>query len=85
MRAWSKKRWAIFGAGIIILIIIIVVAAVEGSKKNAYPDYSQLNYTLKDTCKLSSFVQYYIANNFESINTSKISEKQGFPIISKGS
>ncbi|TEY40801.1 hypothetical protein BOTCAL_0420g00070 [Botryotinia calthae] len=64
MRAWSKKIWAIFGAGIIILIIIIVVAAVEGSKKNAYPDYSQLNYTLKDTYSGTDFF-----DNFDYFNT----------------
>lgn len=51
VRAWSKKRWALVGAGLIVLIIVIVVAAVEGTKKSSYPDYSQLKYSLKDTCK----------------------------------
>ncbi|KAF7887262.1 uncharacterized protein EAF02_003909 [Botrytis sinoallii] len=64
MRAWSKKKWAIFGAGIIVVIIIIVVAAVEGSKKNAYPNYSQLNYTLKDTYSGTTFF-----DNFDYFNT----------------
>lgn len=60
MRAWSKKKWAIFVAGIAALIIIIVVVAVEVEKKNAYPDYTALSYSLKDTCKLSSLVLCFV-------------------------
>ncbi|KAH8888722.1 glycoside hydrolase family 16 protein [Thozetella sp. PMI_491] len=52
-RAWSKKRWAL----VVILIILLIVAAVaipiavvKSLKPSAYPDYSKLKYTLRDTC-----------------------------------
>jgi hypothetical protein len=51
VRHWGWKKWAALGAGAVIVIIIVVVVAVVVTKKNQYPDYSQLTYTLADTCK----------------------------------
>ena len=33
----------------IIIIVAVVVGAVLGTRKNAYPDYTPLSYTLQDT------------------------------------
>lgn len=49
-RYWRKRVWAGVAALIAIIIIIAVAVGVTQSKKNAYPDYSELNYSLKDTC-----------------------------------
>ncbi len=51
-RHWGWGKWAGVVAGLVIVVVIIAVAAVEVEKKNAYPDYSALSYTLADTCKL---------------------------------
>ncbi|KAB8303180.1 hypothetical protein EYC80_004627 [Monilinia laxa] len=64
VRAWSKKRLAIVGAGLIVLIIVVVVVPVEVSKNNAYPNYSPLNYSLKDTYSGTDFF-----DNFDYFNT----------------
>ncbi|CAD6453530.1 5834f7c0-8a9b-486d-a0c8-bd864eff9080 [Sclerotinia trifoliorum] len=64
VRAWSKKRWVIVGVGLVVLIIIVVVIAVEVSKKNTYPNYSQLSYSLKDTYSGTDFF-----DNFDYFNT----------------
>ncbi|KAI9149363.1 putative glycosidase [Paramyrothecium foliicola] len=46
---WQKRVWAIVVA--IIVVIAIVVGAVVGTqvKKNAYPDYTELSYSLAET------------------------------------
>jgi hypothetical protein len=50
VKYWGKKAW-IAAVGILVLIIvIIVVVVVEVLKKNAYPDYTKLNYSLAETC-----------------------------------
>jgi hypothetical protein len=51
VKAWSKKVWISIAAGVMILIIIIVIAAVEVNKKNRYPDYSALKYSVSETCR----------------------------------
>lgn len=61
VRAWSKKTLAIVGAGLIVLIIVVVVVPVEVSKNNAYPNYSPLNYSLKDTCESISLALCFMA------------------------
>lgn len=51
VRYWRKRTWAIV---IVVLVAAIVAGAVAGvlvTKANRYPDYSQLNYSLEDTCK----------------------------------
>lgn len=50
LKRWGKKIWIAVAAIIAILIIIIVVAVVEVEKKNKYPDYSKVTYTVADTC-----------------------------------
>ena len=50
IRHWSWKKWAMLIAGVVIIIVIIVVVVVEVTKKNKYPDYSALTYSLADTC-----------------------------------
>jgi hypothetical protein len=50
VKAWGKKIWFGIAAAVVILIIVIVVAVVETNKKNKYPDYSKLTYTVSETC-----------------------------------
>ena len=57
---WNPKNWGrkmIIGvlAGVIILVVVIIVAAVLGSKANAYPDYSKLNYAVVDNYTGANF------------------------------
>lgn len=52
VRSWSKKVWIGLAAVIVIAIVIgVAVGVTQGKKGSSYPDYSQLTYTLKDTCK----------------------------------
>lgn len=64
VRGWSLRRKLIVAACIVVIIIAVIVGAVEGTKAAAYPNYSQLNYTLKDTFSGSSFF-----DNFEYYST----------------
>ncbi|KAJ5378645.1 hypothetical protein N7509_011764 [Penicillium cosmopolitanum] len=64
VRVWSLRRKLIVAACVVVIIIAVVVGAVEGTKAAAYPNYSQLNYTLKDTFSGSSFF-----DNFEYYST----------------
>lgn len=50
VKSWGWKAWAGIGAVVAIIIIVVVVAVVEVEKANWYPNYSQLTYTLEDTC-----------------------------------
>jgi hypothetical protein len=50
---WGKRAWAGFVAVVVLIIVIIIIVAVEVTKNNAYPDYTQLSYSLADTCKSS--------------------------------
>ncbi|UKZ46342.1 hypothetical protein TrVGV298_000543 [Trichoderma virens] len=54
-RYWSKKVWIGIAVVIVIAIIIGVAVGVTQGKKSSYPDYSQLSYTLKDTCEEKPF------------------------------
>lgn len=47
----NKKVWIGVAAVVIIAIVIGVAVGVTQGKKSSYPDYSQLSYTLKDTCE----------------------------------
>lgn len=53
VREWSKKviTFVVLGVAIIIAIIVAVVVVVE--KKNKYPNYSQLSYSLVGNCMYS--------------------------------
>ncbi len=54
-RYWSRKVWLAVVAVVVIVVVIVVAVAVTVTKKNAYPSYSELSYSLKDTCKFFSF------------------------------
>ncbi|ERS95621.1 uncharacterized protein SPSK_02566 [Sporothrix schenckii 1099-18] len=57
--AWTKKVWALVIGSITAIVVIVIVVAVVVTRNNAnanrYPDYSQVNYTLKETFSGESF------------------------------
>ncbi|KGO73237.1 Concanavalin A-like lectin/glucanases superfamily [Penicillium italicum] len=59
-RGWSLTKKIFLAAGIIVVIVAVVVGAVLGVRANRYPDYSKLNYSLKDSYSGPSFF-----DNFE--------------------
>lgn len=64
-RRWGKRVW--IGLGIVVVIVLAVVPAVvvTEQKKNRYPDYSPLTYSLSETCKLG-------ADHPELVRTSRL-------------
>ncbi|QGI80331.1 unnamed protein product [Fusarium fujikuroi] len=58
-RYWRKRIWATIIIVILVIVIIIVAVAVERARKNMYPDYSPLSYTLKDTYGGESFFDQF--------------------------
>jgi hypothetical protein len=50
VRYWSKRALILSALAVVIVIVIVVAVTVVEVKENAYPDYSQLNYTLVDQC-----------------------------------
>ncbi|KAL7823965.1 family 16 glycoside hydrolase [Trichoderma gracile] len=62
-RYWSRKVWIGIAAVVVIAIVIGVAVGVTQGKKNSYPDYSQLTYTLKDTFQGENFFDNF--NYFE--------------------
>lgn len=58
-RNWRKRTWAGIGVTVILLIVVIVVAAVVGTRNNAYPSYSALNYTLVDDYSGTRFFENF--------------------------
>ncbi|KAH8702005.1 putative endo-1,3(4)-beta-glucanase [Talaromyces proteolyticus] len=46
---WRRRTQIIAGVAVVVVIIAVIVGAYEGWKANRYPDYSALNYSLKDT------------------------------------
>lgn len=52
VRYWRKRSFIWPALGLITVIVIVVAVAVTEVKKNAYPDYSKLNYSLVDNCKV---------------------------------
>ncbi len=61
VRYWSRKAIIISIALIVIIIVIVIAVAVVMVKKNAYPDYSKLNYSLVDHC-----MQYLLVSPYHS-------------------
>jgi hypothetical protein len=59
-RGWSLKKKIFLAAGVVVVIVAVVVGSVLGVRANRYPNYSKLNYTLKDNFSGSSFF-----DNFE--------------------
>lgn len=58
-RGWSGRKKSIIGVCVVVVVVAVIVGAVEGVKANAYPNYSQLNYTLVDTFSGSSFFENF--------------------------
>ncbi|KAJ5259321.1 hypothetical protein N7478_012302 [Penicillium angulare] len=89
-RGWSLRKKLIVAGCVVVVIVAVVVGAVEGVKRNAYPDYSKLNYTLKDTYSgtnffdnfayytstdpTDGFVQYVDSSTASSMNLTYASE-----------
>ncbi|KAJ9205273.1 concanavalin A-like lectin/glucanase domain-containing protein [Paecilomyces variotii] len=58
-RSWGLKTKLAVAAAVVVAIIVIVVGSVEGTKANRYPNYSKLNYTLKETYSGTSFFDQF--------------------------
>lgn len=58
-RYWRKRVWAAIIIVIIVIVIIIVAVAVGKARKNIYPDYTPLSYSLKDTYGGESFFDQF--------------------------
>lgn len=54
-RGWRTRTRLIAVGGVVVILIAIIVGAYEGVKANRYPDYSPLNYSLKDTYEGENF------------------------------
>lgn len=54
-KSWSKITILCVAAAIVCIIVGIIVGAVIGTRENAYPDYSPLNYSLQDTYSGTGF------------------------------
>ena len=55
-KTWSKKVWIGIGVGVVLVIAIAIgvgVGVSEANKRNAYPSYAQVAYSLKETCRWS--------------------------------
>jgi hypothetical protein len=48
-RYWRKRVWAGVAAVLIIIIVIAVAVGVTQAQNNAYPNYTELSYSLKET------------------------------------
>lgn len=51
-KSWRKRTWAMVVGAIVAIIVIVVAVAVVVSKKNRYPNYTALTYSLADTCEI---------------------------------
>ncbi|PKY03768.1 putative endo-1,3(4)-beta-glucanase [Aspergillus campestris IBT 28561] len=58
-RGWSLRTKLIVGFVGIAVVIAVIVGAVEGTKKNRYPDYSPLDYRLVDSYEGESFLEKF--------------------------
>ncbi|KAI8623821.1 glycoside hydrolase family 16 protein [Xylariaceae sp. FL1651] len=54
-RYWRRRTWVIVAAVIVVILVIVIVVPVEVTKANRYPNYSKLNYALKDEYSGSTF------------------------------
>lgn len=54
-RGWTTRTRIIVAIVAVVVLIAIIVGAYEGVKLNRYPDYSPLNYSLKDTFQGANF------------------------------
>lgn len=51
VKHWSKKAFLLAALALAAIIVIAVVVAIEVEKKNRYPSYTALSYSLTDTCE----------------------------------
>ncbi|PLB52080.1 putative endo-1,3(4)-beta-glucanase [Aspergillus steynii IBT 23096] len=58
-RGWSLRTRLIAGVVVVVVIVAVIVGAVEGTKANRYPDYTQLDYKLVDTYSGTSFLDRF--------------------------
>lgn len=58
-RGWSLRTKLIAGVVGVAVVVAVIVGAVEGTKANRYPDYTQLNYRLVDTYSGTSFLDRF--------------------------
>ncbi|KAF7558050.1 hypothetical protein G7046_g5898 [Stylonectria norvegica] len=58
-RFWRKRVWGGVVAVIIIVIVIVVAVVVTQNKNNAYPDYSTVSYSLKETYEGETFFDQF--------------------------
>lgn len=56
VKAWSKKKMGIVAGIIIVLLIIIIAVAVVEVRKNRYPDYTALSYSMVDNIHGTTFL-----------------------------
>jgi hypothetical protein len=54
-RGWRTRTQVIAAGVVVVVIIAIIVGAYEGWKSNRYPNYSTINYSLKDTFEGENF------------------------------
>lgn len=58
-RGWSPRQRLWIISAIVVIIVVVIVGAVEGIKANRYPDYTPLNYQLRDTYAGPSFFDHF--------------------------
>ncbi|PSR94022.1 concanavalin A-like lectin/glucanase domain-containing protein [Coniella lustricola] len=59
LKTLSKKTWIIIGTAAAAILVIVIVVPVEEAKKNSYPSYTALNYTLADTYEGEDFFSLF--------------------------
>lgn len=62
-RYWAKRTWFIVAAVLVVIIVAATVSGVLVAKANRYPNYTKLNYSLKDIYSGESFFENF--NYFE--------------------
>ena len=58
-RDWSLRKKLVALSAVVIVIVVVIVGAVEGVRANRYPDYTPLNYRLRDTYEGTSFFDQF--------------------------
>lgn len=48
-RAWGKKVWISLALVVVVILAVVPAVVVTEQKKNRYPDYSPLTYSLSET------------------------------------
>ncbi|KAF7539837.1 hypothetical protein G7Z17_g12340 [Cylindrodendrum hubeiense] len=58
-RYWGKRAWFGVVAAILIIVAVIIGVVVTMTKKNAYPNYTTLSYSLVDTYSGDTFFDQF--------------------------